>query len=284
MSLRNSILLLSIPIFLSACFDSTQKKKYSVTTYFTSFDSSSNSMGKEGQKFKYSYEEYNSDSNLIYQELYATTNNFGDMWGKLLEKTKFFYKGKDKIKAEIEFGTPYNKSDEWREKGKYIDTYEYSSNELSKWISDGKVKEEYAYNNKKELEKQIIYSANILGYYHFTYSNGLKIKKQYFAADTIFLIDTFIYDKNNKLVDTYSYDSEGKTVGHRRIVRNDKGQAIEEKWKEPYIGWRARKDGQLIEDEFYQINKYYYDSKGRSVKTEFYDIGNLKTVYEFKYE
>jgi hypothetical protein len=95
MTLHNSILLLLVPALLSACFDSTQKKKYSVTTYFTSFDGSSNSMGKEGQKFKYSYEEYNSDSNLVYQELYAATNNFGDMWGKLFEKTKFFYAGKE---------------------------------------------------------------------------------------------------------------------------------------------------------------------------------------------
>ena len=71
---------------LSACSDSTQKKQYSITTYFTSFDSSSNSMGNEGKKFKYSYEEYNSDSNLIYQELYATTDRFGNDWESSLRK------------------------------------------------------------------------------------------------------------------------------------------------------------------------------------------------------
>ena len=169
-------------------------------------------------------------------------------------------------------------------KGKYVDTYEYVNNKLNKWISDGKLKEEYVYNAKEELERQIIYSTNILGYYHFTYSNGLQIKKQYFIADTIFQIDTFLYNKNNKLIDTYSYDNRGKTVGHRQIVRNEKGQAIEEKWKEPYIGWRSRKDGQYVNDEFYQVNKYFYDDKGRSAKTEFYDIGNLRNVYEFKYE
>ena len=54
MNLRNSILLLLFSALLSACFDNTQKKKYSITTYFTSFDSSSNSMGNEGKKFKYS--------------------------------------------------------------------------------------------------------------------------------------------------------------------------------------------------------------------------------------
>ena len=95
MTPRSSILLLLVPALLSACFDNTQKKKYSITTYFTSFDSSSNSMGNEGKKFKYSYEEYNSDSNLIYQELYATPDRFGNDWGKLFEKTKFYYNGKE---------------------------------------------------------------------------------------------------------------------------------------------------------------------------------------------
>jgi len=53
---------------------------------------------------------------------------------------------------------------------------------------------------------------------------------------------------------------------------------------ENHIKWRARNDGQIIEGEFYQENKYYYDDKGRSIKTEFYDIGNLVVVYEFEYD
>ena len=285
MTLRNSILLFLFPAFLSGCFDNTQKKKYSITTYFTSFDSSSNSVGKEGQKFKYSYEEYNSDSNLIYQELYATTSNFGDMWGKLFEKTKLYYNGKQKLKAEREFGIAYPSSEIGRGKGKSTYTYEYTNGQLTKWLSDGKPVEEYKYNNQNEqIEKRVINELNVPEYYHFTYDNGIKTKTQYFVADTIVRVDTFIYDTNKRLIDKYSYDSKGQKAGHTLTIRNDKGQAIEDKWREPFNGWRMRNDGQIIEDEFYQSNKYYYDNKGRASKTEFYDIGRLKIVYEFQYD
>ena len=43
-------------------------------------------------------------------------------------------------------------------------------------------------------------------------------------------------------------------------------------------------DGQIIENEFYQTNKYYYDDKRRLIKIEFYDIDKLMTVYEFEYD
>jgi hypothetical protein len=281
MTLRNSILFLFIPTLLSACSDSTQKKQYSITTYFTSFDSSSNSMGNEGKKFKYSYEEYNSDSNLIYQELYATTYRFGNDWGKLFEKTKFYYNGKEKLKAEREFGLAYKPS----EKGKVVYTYEYTSGKLTKWLADGKPVEEYKYNNQNEqVEKRIINGLNVPEYYRSTYDNGIKTRTQYFVADTIVRVDTFIYDINKRLIDKYSYDSKGQKAGHTQTLRNVKGQAIEEKWREPFNGWRMRNDGQIIEDEFYQSNKYYYENKGRASKTEFYDIGRLRIVYEFQYD
>jgi hypothetical protein len=255
MILRNSILLLFIPTLLSACSNSTQNKQYSITIYFTSFDSSSNSMGKEGQKFKYSYEEYNSDSNIIYQELYATpTNNFGDKWGKLFEKTKFYYNGKEKLKAEREFGLAYKPS----EKGKVVYTYEYVNGQLTKWLSDGKPVEEYKYNNQNEqVEMKIINGLDVPDYYRFTYLNGIKTKTQYFVADTIVGVDTLVYDINKRLIDKYSYDSKGQKTGHTLTLRNDKGQAIEDKWREPFNGWRMRNDGQIIEDEFYQSNQYY---------------------------
>lgn len=284
MTLRNSILILFIPVLISACFNSTQKKKYSVTTYFTSLDSSSNSMGKEGKKFRYSYNEYNSDSNLIYQELYATTKEYGQWWGRLFEKTRFYYEGKEKLKGEREFGIAYPPSEIGRGKGKDTCTYEYKDSQLVKWLLDGKPVEEYKYNNQKEqIEKRIISGLNISEYYHFTYNNGMKTKSLYFVADTIALIDTFIYDNNKRLLDKYSYNNKGEKAGHIKTIRNNKGQAIEDKWKEPFNGWIMNNDGQFVEDEFYQSNKYYYDSKGRPLRTEFYDLGKLKTVYEFTY-
>ncbi len=281
MILRNSILLLVVTTLLNACFDSTQRKSYSITTYFTSLDSSSKSMGKEGQKFKSSYEEYNSDSNLIYQELYATTDHMSDMWGKLFEKTKFTYKGKEKMRAEREFGLAYPLN----EQGKVSYIYEYTNGQLSKWLSDGKPIEEYKYNEEKDqIERRIINELNIPEYYRFFYHNGVKTKTQYFVADTIVRVDTFIYDQNKQLVEKYSYDSKGQKAGHTLTIRNNKGQPIEDKWREPFQGWRMRNDGQIIDDEFYQSNKYYYDIYGRPLKTEFYDIGRLMTIYQFVYD
>ena len=73
MTLRNLILLFFTTLLFAACFDMTRHKKYSITQSFISYDSSDNSKGQEGKKFKYAYEEYNADSNLIYQEIYTNT-------------------------------------------------------------------------------------------------------------------------------------------------------------------------------------------------------------------
>lgn len=288
MTLRNSILLLLISTLFCACFNMTWHKKYSITVYITSFDSAHVSPGNFEKKIKYSYEEYNSDSNLIYQELYTNEYQSDDKWGKLYEKTRFFYNGKQKIKAEIEGGTPYQKSNGWRERYKEKDIYEYSGGQLTKWLRDGMPHEEYKYNGQKEMiEKRVYFSSSDssqMSGVRFTYSNGLKIKAEYFPVDTLYTsVDTFIY-KNNKLVEKDSYTSKGKQTEHRVIIRDDKGRAVEEKWKDPYIGWRYGKNGKIDNDEFYQINKYFYDDKGRPLKTEFYDLGNLMTIYEFKYD
>jgi hypothetical protein len=284
MTLRYSILFLLLPTLVSACSDSTQKKKYSVTTYFTSFDSSGNSMGNHGKKFKYSYEEYNVDSNLIYQELYATPDNFGDMWGKLLEKTKFYYNGKEKVKAEIEYGISYPASELGRGKGKKTDTYEYKDGLLSKWLSDGKLVEDYQYDVAKNLiQKRVTNFDNVPEYYRFTYRNGLRTKSEYFVADTIWHVDTFLYDKNNKQIEKISVNGRGERIDRRVIIRNYKGQAIEEKWRKPFTGWLT-KNGEIVYDDFYQTNKYYYDNIGRPAKTEFYELGKLQIVYEFTYD
>lgn len=288
MTLRNLILLVFISTLFSTCFDLAWHKKYSVTVYYTSFDSSYISSGNFGKKFKYSYEEYNSDSNLIYQELYTTNHESDDNWGKLDEKTKFFYHGKQKIKAEIEGGTPYKKGDGWRDRYKETDTYEYIGGQLSKWLRNGMPHEEYKYNRLKEMiEKRVYFSSSDssqMAGAHFTYANGLKIKAVYFPVDSLYTsVDTFIY-KNNKLVEKDSYTNKGKQTEHRVFIRDDKGRAVEEKWKDPYIGWRYNRNGKIDNDEYYQINKYFYDDKGRQLKTEFYDIGYLMTIYEFKYD
>lgn len=285
MPLRYSILLLLIPTLVSACIGSTNKKKYSVTTYFISLDSSSNSMGKAGQRFKYSYEEFNADSNIVYQELYATTDNFGDMWGKLLERTKFYYEGTQKTKAEREFGIAYPPSEIARGKGKEIYSYEYKDGRLVKWLSDSKPIEEYRYDRQgNQVEKIVINGLNIPEYYRFTYSNGIKTGSQYFVADTLVRVDTFLYDNYKRLIENYTYNHKGEKAAHKLLIRNEKGQAVEEKWREGYDRWRMRNNGQIIEDEFYQANKYYYDSKGRPLKTESYDLGKLMTIYEVRYD
>ena len=58
--------------------------------------------------------------------------------------------------------------------------------------------EEYKYNNQKEqAEKRIMNGLNVTEYYRFAYDNGLKTKTQYFVADTVVRVDTFIYDTNH---------------------------------------------------------------------------------------
>jgi hypothetical protein len=273
MTLHKSIPFLLIPVFFTACFKSTHNNKYAVTVYATNFDTASNSINEEQKRFKHSYEEYNADSNLVYQEWYSTPNSITNTGAMLIEKTTFFYNGKQKLKAERELG-----------KNKYIYTYEYTNGQLTKWLSNGELVEEYKYNDKNEqIEKRVFNGSKVSGYYRSLYNDALKSKTEYHFANTIVNSDTFIYDKHKQLIEKLSYNREGEKSGHRLIIRNNKGQMIEEKWKDPYYGWRTNKDGKMIHEEFDQANKYYYDAKGRMLKKEFYDIGNLITVYEFEY-
>jgi hypothetical protein len=273
MTLHKSIPFLLIPVFFTACFKSTHNNKYAVTEYATNFDTASNSINKEQKRFKHSYEEYNADSNLVYQEWYSTPNSITNTGAMLIEKTTFFYNGKQKLKAERELG-----------KNKYIYTYEYTNGQLTKWLINGELVEEYKYNDKNEqIEIRVFNGSKVSGYYRSFYNDGLKRKTQYHFDNTIVNSDTFIYDKRKQLIEKLSYNREGEKSGQRLIIRNNKGQIIEEKWKDPYFGWRINKDGKMIHEEFDEANKYYYDTKGRMFKKEYYDIGNLITVYEFEY-
>jgi hypothetical protein len=276
---RNLILLLFIVTLLSACFNMTSRKKYSITGYFASYDSSINSKGNAGKKFKYYYEEYNADSNLIYQELYATPDDdFGDMWGKLLQKTKTSYNGKQKMNDEMEFGIAYPPSEIGRGKGKGTYSYEYNGQQLIKLLYSKKLIEEYTYDkNSNQIERRIINKFNIPEYYRFAYNNGVKISTRHFVADTIIGTDTLIYDQNLRLIEKLSHDDTGLITEHRVIERNIKEQAIEEKW-------RKFANREIIEDKFYNVNKYYYGNRGQRVKTEFYFDNKLRTIYEYKYD
>jgi hypothetical protein len=95
----NKILCLSLFFLLSAaltaCFDRANSRKYTIRTYFTSFDSTSS---KKGQRFNYSYEIYNVDSNRIYREQYVSPTDPDKDWGKLSERSTIVYKGRQKEK------------------------------------------------------------------------------------------------------------------------------------------------------------------------------------------
>lgn len=265
---RISIILL---VFLSACFNKTQNKEYSITTYVTTIEDVSHSNNKLGQKFKYSYEEYNADSNLIYQELYSTTDNIKDK-SKLTESTKFFYNAKQKIKEENRWGNGNIKS---------VETYEYTNGQLTKMLLDGKAIEGYKYDEQGNLAERRSMDFSI--YDRYTYDNGVKTKTVLIEDDTIKNVESFIYDNNKHLIEEYGYNNKGEKVYHKLIIRNNKGQATEEKWRESYSEWRLYNNGMPIDSEFYESNKYYYDSLGRRLKTEYYDIGRLAIVYEFEY-
>ena len=281
MRLRNLILLFFSTMFFASCFDMTRHKKYSITESFISYDSSDNSKGHEGKKFKYAYEEYNADSNLIYQEIYMNTHSYGDMWGKLRRKSNFFYNGKLKTKETIEVKIDYISPEDLGSKGSYTYTYEYSGKNLSKLLYDNKPVEEYQYDRYgNQIERKIINNSNIPEYYRFTYHNDLKIKSQYFVSDTIIGIDTFIYDKNNKRIETISRYGNGELSNIRGrdtvIKRNNAEQIIEKKWREYFLSYS--------DVPFYNVNKYFYDNSGRLFKIEYYFDNKLKTVYEFEYD
>lgn len=283
MIIRFFLLLATIILVLSGCFNQSNDKAYSCTTYFTSFDSTSDLLDKYGQRIKYAYEEYNSDSNLLYQETYST-NDDEDFWGKLCETKKIIYNGKQKLKATIEQGICFPSSERGRGKQKVKDSFEYTNGKLVKYISNGKVAEEYKYNNNGELtEKRILNYLEIPEFYLNKYEHGLIKESEYFVADTLVSTTNLIYNKQNLLVEKNSFNNKGQQTTRRQYIRNEKGQVIEEKWREPINAWRSGDDGQIIEDEFYQINKYFYDSKGRVSKTEFYDIRKKIAVYEFEY-
>ncbi|HWB27754.1 MAG TPA: hypothetical protein VG738_19905 [Chitinophagaceae bacterium] len=268
--------------------------KYSVTTYFTSFDSDHVSPRNLGKKFIYSYEKYNADSNLILQNQYASLTDNEDEWGKLIKVTRFFYNGKQKLKAEMEGGMPRKKDDGWSNKYKEVDTYVYTGGQLTRWLKDGKPREEYKYNDQKEMIEKRVYlfssdSSKFAGI-HYAYAGGLKIKAQYFPVDTLYTsVDTFIY-KNNKLVEEDSYKSNGEQTRHVVMIRDKKGRVTEEKWKDPILDWRKNVDGKWVNAEFNQENKYFYNSGGHPLKTEYYRSDEycrsyqLVAVYEFKYD
>jgi uncharacterized protein affecting Mg2+/Co2+ transport len=275
MTLRNLILLLFAIMLFAGCFDMTRHKKYSMTEFFTSYDSSSNSRGKQGKRFKYAYEEYNGDSNMIYQEIYANTDYFGNMWGKLMQKANLYYKGKLKMQATIEVKTAYLMSQGGGDIGSYRYTYEYKGNNLSKLLYANKPVEEYQYDpNNNQTEIKFINKSNTPQYDRFIYHNSVKISAQYFVADTIVGRDTLIYDKNNRHIETISGSKNGQTTD-TLITRNNEGRIIEKKWKyyfQPYSDY-----------PFYDVNKYFYDNTGKLVKIEYYSDKKLKTVYEFEY-
>lgn len=200
------------------------------------------------------------------------------MWGKLLEKRKCFYKGKEKIKEEIEFRMAYPSSEIGGGKGKGTYTYEYNGQQLLKLFYNKKPIEEYKYDKgNNQIERRITNELNVPEYYRFFYSNNLKVKSQYFVEDTIGAVDTFIYDKDKRLTEKLSYDSKGLMSGYRVIIRNDKGEAIQEKWRTFY-------EREIVENNFYNVNQDYYDNNGRLLKTEFYFGDKLTTIYEFRYE
>jgi hypothetical protein len=281
MTHRNIILLFFASMIFAACFDKTSQKKYSITQSFICYDSSDNSTGQEGRKFKYAYEEYNADSNLIYQEIYMNTDNYGDMWGKLKRKSNFFYNRKLKTKEAIEVKIDYISPTDMGSKGSYSYTYEYKGNSLNKILYDNMPVEEYQYDrNGNQIERKIINKSNIPEYYRYTYRNNLKIKSQYLVADTIIGSDTLIYDKNNKHIETISRYGNGELSNIRGrdtvIKRNNEEQIIEKKWKEYFLSYP---DG-----PFYNVNKYSYDSDGRLLKIEYFFDNKLRTVYDFEYD
>ena len=273
MTHRTLILLALTTILFAACNDTTRRKKYSITESFINYDSSK---GQVGKTFKYAYEEYNADSNLIYQEIYTnSTDNFSDMWGKLKEIRNLFYSGRLQTKQIIEIKIPYISPEGGGDKDSYTYSYEYNAKNLTKILFNKKPIEEYRYDsNNHQIERRISSKANIPDYYRFIYRNGLKIGAIHYVADSIVGTDSLTYDKNNKHIGTFSRYKNGN-MSDTLIERNSRGQVIEKKWRAYFKTY--------TDYPFYNTNKYVYDNFGRLIKIEYYLANELKTIHQFNY-
>jgi hypothetical protein len=125
-------LLLSAAALFAGCFDPSNSRKYTISSYFTSFDSTSN---KKGQRFKYSYEIYNSDSNMIYQELYADPGYPDTEWGKLYERSTIVYDGKRMKKKIRAYGLAFPE----KQTGTVVYKYEYEKDQVTKCSTIGQL-------------------------------------------------------------------------------------------------------------------------------------------------
>ena len=164
---------------------------------------------------------------------------------------------------------------------------------MTKWLIDQQLREGYEYNNLKELVKEYGYFGwdSTSPYYTINfYSKGLKIKSEYFPFDSINAsVETFMY-KNDKLIEDNSLNKRGDTTAHRVFIYDEKGKLKQEKWKEPFLDWRKGENGQWINAEFNQGNRYFYDRQGRPIRTEYYQLDHyyhsekIITVYDFQYD
>lgn len=264
--LSASRLLISAMIMMLAC-NKGRKAAYTVTTYYTSFDSSSSMSGKKGKPVKYSYEEYDKDSNLILEELYSIDDS--NTWGHLQRSAKMYYEDGYKIREESGVG-----------KWKVVNSYEYEGGKLKRRLKNGNLYEEYDYDKEGNLVR--IKSKEHNSFCLYNYQRGLKTSSVCFSADTLNSSDTFIYDKNNYLIEEQYFDSKRNMTFRTSYIRDGNGRLMEERSRNPGE-WRMRGDGEIVDLEFYKVIKRSYDSKGRQIRVEVYDLGILMDLYEMRY-
>jgi len=277
MPTRSRFLLLLTLFVLSIGSACREKGKYAVTVYFTSYDSGSwrtiDCPEKLGKKFMYSYEEFNADSNVVFAEYYTDkdprSGSCGYWGGKPLQIWQTKWRGKEKLSAKVDYiQTLINVGRAYRH-AQY--SYQYRDGLLVRLLSKDQTVEAYDYNDHKQMiEKQEYYNKTAQRTTRYSYNNaGKKTTETIFCPSRLYTRDTFLYDKNNRLIEQKRFDSTGRLMGDRQIIRDATGRSVIGKGNEDadWAGW----DGET---------RYYYDRAGYVTKEDYYSEGKLKLKFE----
>jgi hypothetical protein len=252
------------------------KKDYSITTFVTTYDTKGNLLSK---RLKLSYENFNSDSQLLYKEEYAGYS-YNDNAGKLIGKTNYTYKDRLLI-SEVSEGTSAFAT----QSKKTIYRYKYVGKLLSEKHINEELYETYNYNSSgKKTRYNFLYN-NCKGCYDsFIYSpKGLLTAEYEFLRGDLIKKDTFIYDKGNQLIERIWFDQNGEMSLLEKYLRDKNGKLIELKTRKN--GIRGDQPLEKFNDPeyFWFIDKFFYNQKGELLKSEHYDHGVLTEDYDFIY-
>ncbi|ANE51309.1 hypothetical protein [Flavisolibacter tropicus] len=273
-TLLTAIFLPLICLTVNSCSGQENHKHIGLNVYYTLIDSIENPTAKA---YKISVEHYNTDSNLIYQEVYASPAEYPqEKWGLLLSTTQLFYEDKRLVKEETQDRgafqqTPTEKS---------VRTYSYNGERLQETAVNGNPHERYEYNREGRLTVLTLLYTGRKDFEHYSYTKGgQKDSVRQYLNNQLIAINTFRYDPSQRLIGRINFNQHGDTVFHEVLVRDADGNITERKWK-----GQGSRGGTNASNYFWYWEKYFYNDKGQKIKMEYYDLGRLAGRYEYRWE